>query len=138
MVTQKVTVEQVISGFRSLNDEDQQRVWRTIYNHKRASRFLSLPNQPWHLTSLFGPEAVSEALRLKGKQAVDDSLVRYLFRTRPIHFFTNATGTHLFAGENAAFELDFGPLTYLAPLHALQQYGLAKLEAAKEKGYIRL
>jgi hypothetical protein len=98
---------------------------------------LNLPNKPWHLNALFGDETVEEAIRENGG-TLDDRTILNLFAENPLPFHIDQTQQYLFMGKSEMDELDFGPLTPIDPIIALARFGLAKMEEANERGYVRL
>lgn len=99
-------------------------------------KYLTQYNQFWFLESLLGSDIIKKALKRRG--VVDDQLIERLFSKDKHLYYLNQNRSYLLATSNELLEFDFGTLIPITALEALQQFGLEKMEEAKEKLYVRL
>ena len=95
------------------------------------------PANIWMLESLFSKEQVLITL-LRRNRVIDTSFVKDLLKENHLVFYLNSNKTFLLANNSELFQNDFGKLTKINGIAAFKQFGIEKLEEAKEKGYVRL
>ncbi|MBO0937973.1 hypothetical protein J2I47_15560 [Fibrella sp. HMF5335] len=100
-------------------------------------KYLSPPNQLWHLNALLGDDLVNQALEDNNGRLSDSTIIDLLAK-HSLPFYTDTNERILFLGENKLAERELGPLKPISAVEAVQRYGLAKLEEASEKSYTQI
>lgn len=100
------------------------------------NKYLTGPEQLWLIESVIGTQTLDKALSI-GKP-IDNRLIENLFKKAPFAFYLSADKAYLVSSDDELTQLDFGPLTEISALTALQQFGVTALERVKEKTAVRL
>lgn len=101
-----------------------------------VNKYLTGSEQLWLIESVIGTQTLDKALTI-GKP-IDNRLIESLFKKAPFAFYLSADKEYLVSSDDELTQLDFGPLTKISALVALQQFGIAVLERVKEKTVVRL
>ena len=104
-----------------------------FYNNQliyfNSNSYLAEPERLWLLESLLGSKALQQALSSNG--IINDYFIETLFEAVPFSFYTGVNETYLLGYNDELTQADFGPLTKIRALTALQRFGVAALEQAK-------
>ena len=135
-------------GFNSLTFESRHyksplkdKTQELLYNNQLVTfnlnnKYLAGPEQIWLLESIIGKQAIQKTLT--AKRIIDNPFIESFFKKAPFSFYLSADRAYLVSSDDELTQIDFGPLTEISALAALQQFGIAALERAKEKTVVRL
>ncbi|MVM32957.1 hypothetical protein GO755_23150 [Spirosoma sp. HMF4905] len=134
-------VSQFSQGRLRNSPKSRSQLLRILYHNQLiyfnpANKYLTGPEQLWLIESLIGTQILNKALSL-GK-LIDNRFIESLFKKATFTFFLSADKAYLVSSDDELTQLDFGPLTKISALTALQQFGVTTLERVKEKTAVRL
>lgn len=107
-----------------------------IVKFDSTNKYLTNPEQLWLIESIVGKQKTQKALAIN--KTINSQFIESLFKNAPFSFYLSADGAYLVSSDDELTQLDFGPLTKISALAALQRFGLSALERAKEKTVVRL
>lgn len=121
--------------------KSKSQLFPVLYNNRLlyfnpTNKYLANPEQLWLIESLMGTQALHQALST-GK-TIDSQFIERLFAKAPFAFYLSSDEAYLVTSDDELTQLDFGPLTKISALTALQRFSIALLERAKEKTVARL
>ena len=89
------------------------------------------------LFSLFGRTKVLELL-IEFEYIFSEDFIKSLFNKYDVNFYINSDKEFIFAYLSPYFEDNFGELTLISGIDALERYGIDILEEATEKGHTEI
>ena len=101
------------------------------WNEKSSKKtYITKPEDTWLLSAFFDVKIDFDLL--------NDSIIENLFENAHFNFYLNEDEKFLFICTSEILEHDFGKLHPISGIDALKNFGLQKLEVAKEKGYVKV
>lgn len=101
------------------------------------SNYLSDFANFWQLEAIVGNDIIESTL-VEYAGELSESSIQAMINKANRSYYLDANKRFLFSYTSELFEADFGPLTPINGLSALEIYGLQVLEVAREKSYVKL